>query len=70
MLRALATSPSISDFVSYDARSCVFDDPIGALAHLQIGRGLAIPGDEIRQVLPAYQDFFTLWKEGGRPRVQ
>ena len=37
-------------------------DPIGVLAHLQLGRALALAGDT-RKAKAAYQDFLTLWKD-------
>ena len=37
------------------------NDPIGALAHLGLGRSYALAGDEAR-AKTAYQDFFALWK--------
>ena len=37
-------------------------DPIGALAHLQIGRAYALQGDTAK-AKAAYQDFLTLWKD-------
>jgi hypothetical protein len=37
-------------------------DPIGALAHLQLGRALVLSGDKT-QAKTAYQDFLTLWKD-------
>ena len=36
-------------------------DPIGALAHLQLGRTLALMGDTVK-AKAAYQNFLTLWK--------
>ena len=39
-----------------------FSDPIGALAHLQRGKELAMSGDKVKAKI-AYQDFFTLWKD-------
>ena len=36
--------------------------PIGALAHLQLGRAYAISGDTAK-ARAAYQDFLTLWKD-------
>ena len=45
-----------------DHRGIVVNDPIGALAHLQIGRAYAIQGDTAKAKL-AYQDFLTLWKD-------
>ena len=43
-------------------RGLVGLDPIGALAHLQIGRSYALSGDKIK-AKSAYEDFFTLWKD-------
>jgi DNA-binding winged helix-turn-helix (wHTH) protein len=37
-------------------------DPIGALAHLQLGRADALAGDKTK-ARSVYQDFFTLWKD-------
>jgi tetratricopeptide (TPR) repeat protein len=45
-----------------DHRGIVGSDPIGALAHLQLGRALALSGDTIK-AKTAYQDFLTLWKD-------
>ena len=45
-----------------DHRGIVLNDPIGALAHLQIGRAYAMQGDTSKAKL-AYQDFLTLWKD-------
>ncbi len=45
-----------------DHRSIVRNDPIGALAHLQIGRAYALQGDTAK-ARTAYQDFLTLWKD-------
>jgi len=45
-----------------DHSGIVFDDPIGALAHLQIGRAYAMQGDRAK-AKAAYQDFLTLWKD-------
>jgi tetratricopeptide (TPR) repeat protein len=44
-----------------DHRGIVVTDPIGALAHLQLGRAFAMSGDQTR-ARTAYQDFLTLWK--------
>ena len=50
-------------------RQCAYriadNDPIGALAHLQLGRALALSGDQIKAKM-AYQDFLTLWKDADR----
>ena len=45
-----------------DGRTIVVSDPIGALAHLQLGRALAMSGDTAKARV-AYQDFLTLWKD-------
>lgn len=44
-----------------DHRGIVAADPIGALAHLQLGRTYAMEGD-ITKARAAYEDFFALWK--------
>jgi len=46
-----------------DHRGIVGPDPIGALAHLQMGRALVASEDDIR-AKAAYQNFLTLWKDG------
>jgi eukaryotic-like serine/threonine-protein kinase len=40
----------------------ILNAPIGALAHLQIGRAYAMQGDTAK-AKAAYQDFLTLWKD-------
>jgi tetratricopeptide (TPR) repeat protein len=45
-----------------DHRGIVYADPIGALAHLQLGRAYAMQGDTAK-AKAAYQDFLTLWKD-------
>ena len=45
-----------------DGRSVVVSDPIGALAHLQLGRAFVLSGDKTK-AKTAYQDFLALWKE-------
>jgi eukaryotic-like serine/threonine-protein kinase len=45
-----------------DHRGIVLNGPIGALAHLQIGRAYAMQG-ETAKAKAAYQDFLTLWKD-------
>jgi eukaryotic-like serine/threonine-protein kinase len=42
-------------------RGIVQTEPIGALAHLQIGRAYAMQGDTAK-AKAAYRDFLTLWK--------
>jgi len=44
-----------------DHRGIVLADPIGAVAHLQLGRALVLLGEKDR-TRSAYQDFLTLWK--------
>jgi eukaryotic-like serine/threonine-protein kinase len=45
-----------------DHRGIVISDPIGALAHLQIGRAYALSGDTTK-AKTAYRDFLNLWKD-------
>jgi eukaryotic-like serine/threonine-protein kinase len=45
-----------------DHRGIVLNEPIGALAHLQLGRAYALQGDTAKS-RAAYQDFLTLWKD-------
>jgi eukaryotic-like serine/threonine-protein kinase len=45
-----------------DHRGIVVSDPVGALAHLELGRAYALSGDKTR-ARHAYQDFLTLWKD-------
>jgi tetratricopeptide (TPR) repeat protein len=45
-----------------DHRGIVVNEPIGALAHLQLGRAYALQGDTSK-ARAAYQDFLTLWKD-------
>jgi eukaryotic-like serine/threonine-protein kinase len=45
-----------------DHPGIVVSDPIGALAHLQLGRALVLSGDKAK-AKTAYQDFLTLWKD-------
>ena len=49
-----------------DHRAIVVSDPIGALAHLQLGRALALPGGHKIKAEVAYQDFLTLWKDADK----
>ena len=50
-----------------DHRGIVFADPIGALAHLQLGRAFVLAGDTAK-ARTAYQDFLALWK-GADPGI-
>ncbi|MGB2664863.1 MAG: hypothetical protein WAK48_12725 [Candidatus Acidiferrum sp.] len=45
-----------------DHRGTVVSDPIGALAHLQLGRAYTLSGEKTK-AKSAYQDFLTLWKD-------
>jgi hypothetical protein len=45
-----------------DHRGIVSNSPIGALAHLQLGRAYAMAGDVVK-AKAAYHDFLTLWKD-------
>ncbi|MGA9494670.1 MAG: protein kinase [Terriglobales bacterium] len=45
-----------------DHRGIVWNAPIGALAHLQLGRAYAMAGDTDK-ARAAYLDFLTLWKD-------
>jgi tetratricopeptide (TPR) repeat protein len=45
-----------------DHRGIVQNEPIGALAHLQLGRAYALSGDTTK-ARAAYNDFLTLWKD-------
>jgi tetratricopeptide (TPR) repeat protein len=45
-----------------DHRSITVNSPLGALAHLQMGRAKAMSSDE-ESARKNYQDFFALWKD-------
>jgi len=45
-----------------DHRGLVISDPIGALAHLGLGRAYALSGDKTK-AKSAYEDFLTLWND-------
>jgi DNA-binding winged helix-turn-helix (wHTH) protein/tetratricopeptide (TPR) repeat protein len=45
-----------------DHRGIVLGDPIGALAHLQLGRAYALAADTAK-ARTAYNDFLALWKD-------
>jgi tetratricopeptide (TPR) repeat protein len=45
-----------------DHRGVVIDGPIGALAHLGLGRAYALSGQTAKAKI-AYQDFLALWKD-------
>ena len=59
---------AVSEFQKIlDHRGLVGTDPIGVLAHLQIGRAFALAGDSVRSKL-AYHDFFARWS-GADPNI-
>jgi tetratricopeptide (TPR) repeat protein len=45
-----------------DHRGIVFNEPFGALAHLQLARAYALQGDTAK-ARTKYEDFLNLWKE-------
>jgi hypothetical protein len=45
-----------------DHRGIVLNEPIGALAHLQLARAYAMT-DDTDKAHSAYKDFLTLWKD-------
>ena len=45
-----------------DHRGIVICDPVGILAHVQLGRAYALSGDKTK-AKSAYQDFLALWKD-------
>ena len=45
-----------------DHRGVVLNEPIGALAHLQLGRAYSLSGDSAK-AKAAYQNFLALWKD-------
>ena len=58
------SNEAVSEFQKIlDHRGIVANQPIGALAHLQLGRAYALQGDTAK-ARAAYQDFLTLWKDG------
>jgi serine/threonine protein kinase len=62
-LAARQASEAAAEFQKIlDHRGIVWNSPIGALAHLQLGRAYAMQGDTAK-AKTAYQDFLTLWKD-------
>ncbi|MGC1295417.1 MAG: hypothetical protein WA869_10275, partial [Alloacidobacterium sp.] len=62
-LDALQGSKAAAEFQKIiDHRGIVLNEPIGALAHLGLGRAHALSGDKA-EAKAAYQDFLTLWKD-------
>jgi eukaryotic-like serine/threonine-protein kinase len=62
-LAAHQSKEAVAEFQKIlDHRGIVLNDPIGAVAHLQIGRAYVMQGD-IAKGKAAYSDFLTLWKD-------
>ena len=62
-LAAHQAAPAGADFRTIlDHPGLVRNEPIGALAHLGLGRAYAMAGDRSK-ARTAYQDFLTLWKD-------
>jgi eukaryotic-like serine/threonine-protein kinase len=55
-----AAATEFQKLINY--RGVVANDPVGALARLQLGRAYAMQGDTAK-AKGAYQDFLTLWKD-------
>ncbi len=61
-LAARRGSEAAAEFLKIlDHRGIVFNEPIGALAHLGLARAYVLQGDTAK-ASAAYQDFLTLWK--------
>jgi len=61
-LAAKDGSAAITEFQKIlDHSGVIGNEPIGALAHLGLGRAYALSGD-LAKAKSAYQDFFALWK--------
>ena len=61
-LAAKDGSAAITEFQKIlDHSGVIGNEPIGALAHLGLGRAYALSGDSAK-AKTAYQDFFALWK--------
>jgi len=62
-LAAHQAAPAVAVFQKIlDHPGLVRNEPIGALAHLGLGRAYVMAGDHTK-ARTAYQDFFTLWKD-------
>jgi len=62
-LKLYVRSEAVAEFQKIlDHHGIVLHEPIGALAHLQIGRAYAMQGDTA-EAKAAYQDFLALWKD-------
>ena len=62
-LAAHQSAAAVTEFQKVLAhRGIVAGDPIGALAHLELGRSYALSGDKTN-AKASYQDFLNLWKD-------
>ena len=62
-LAARQGSAAANEFAKIiDHRQIVLNQPIGALAYLQLGRAYVLQGDTTK-AKSAYQDFLILWKD-------
>jgi predicted Zn-dependent protease len=61
-LQAHKPAEAATEFQKILDRGAVFSLPIGALAHLGLGRAYALQGDTAK-ARAAYQGFLTLWKD-------
>jgi eukaryotic-like serine/threonine-protein kinase len=59
-VKAVAAAAEFQKII--DHPGLVLNEPISALAHLQIGRAYVMAGDTTK-AKAAYQDFFALWKD-------
>jgi hypothetical protein len=63
IVAAHQSSEAVAEFQKIlDRRGVVVNEPIGALAHLQMGRAYAMQGHTTK-AKAAYQDFLALWKD-------
>ena len=61
-MRCTGAAKRPKSFRNPDHRGIVLNEPIGALAHLQLGRAYSMQGDTAES-RAAYQDFLTLWQD-------
>jgi hypothetical protein len=62
-LAAHSGTAAAAEFQKFlDYRGITINFPLGALAHLQLGRAYALSGNTAK-ARTAYQDFFALWKD-------
>jgi tetratricopeptide (TPR) repeat protein len=62
-LAAKQGAPATAEFRKIlEQRGVVINEPIGALAHLGLGRAYALQGDKAK-ARSAYNDFLALWKD-------